>query len=48
MSLCKFRVLAHLSAQSEVSQLDIIILVDEQISRFDIPMENFASFSIFA
>lgn len=35
--------LAHFSAQSEVSQLDVVVLVDEDVSGFDIAMQHLAA-----
>ena len=44
MRLRKLRMFAHLSTQTEIPKFYIVTLIDEDISRFDISMKNFAAF----
>lgn len=45
MSLCELRMLSHLSAEPEVSEFDVIRLVNEDICRLDVSMKDLASSS---
>ena len=47
MSLCKLGMLTHLSAQSEISQLDMVVLVDENVGWLDVSVQHSASFTLF-
>lgn len=40
MGLCEFRVLSHLTAESKVSQFHMVSLINEDIGRFDVPMQH--------
>jgi len=47
MGLCKLGVLSHFSAQAKVSQFNMVLIIDEDVGRLDVSVEDFAAFSFF-
>lgn len=45
MSLSKLRVLTHLATQSKISKLDVIRLIDENVSGLNISVKDLSTFS---
>jgi hypothetical protein len=46
MCLGKLRILTHFSTKTEVPQFYVIVLVDENVCGFDIPVEYFSAFAL--
>jgi hypothetical protein len=43
VGLGKFRMFAHFSAESEISQLDVVGVVDEDVGWLDVPVQHLAA-----